>query len=91
MADRNEMHMIRQELTTLNLRVGLVYDALKGNDLLKDGGIVGDIVDLKTEQKTINKRIDEYESKEKLRRVYTSILWVIAGFLSALFVQRLFK
>jgi hypothetical protein len=82
-----DMGLIRENLTTLNSRVQLVYNAITGNDLTKDGGMVQDIRELRELCRRQGERIETLEKKEVAKSLYVKILWLALGAIVTLILK----
>lgn len=89
------MDELRQELDTIKKKVGDIYDALLGNGILKDGGLVGKIKHIEAEQEVIKKELAEIKTGYAKAEVYQKIMWgAIGGVVMSVFayvVQLLFS
>jgi len=77
---------IKNGLTTLSMKVAMVYDALKGNELSGDGGLVKDINNIKKETKELEKRIVLVEKGQSRNDIYIYIISGFAGVLITLII-----
>lgn len=93
-----DIHEIKNAMTKLSVRVELVYGALVGNELLKDGGLVNVIFHLRAEVKAldiridgVDERIDGIDKKEAQRRLYVKIIWAALAVIATIIIERIFS
>lgn len=70
-----DVHEIKNTLTKFDVRLQLVYNSLVGNEISRDGGLVGDILNQAAEIKALEKRVEAIEKAETKRRFYVNIIW----------------
>lgn len=86
-----DIHTIKNALTTLGLKVELVYAALTGNEISKDEGLVGEIKQQKESIRKLSERVDKVEKNESKRQVYVTIIWAAIGFILAMLFNHFWK
>lgn len=74
-----DVHEIKNTLQKFGIRLELMHNALVGNEILKDGGIVADLINQKAEIMALTKRVQAVESQEAKRQVYIRIIWGVVG------------
>ena len=88
---KSDIHTIKNNLTTLGLKLELVYAALTGNEISKDEGLVGDIKGQKKALEKLTERVDVIEKKENKRQIYLHIIYGAIGFIIALILNYFFN
>jgi hypothetical protein len=81
-----DMQELREELDTIKNKVDKIYDALLGNGILKDGGLVGKIRHIESEQEVIKKELAEIKTGYAKIEVYQKIMWGALGTVSGLVI-----
>ncbi len=79
-----DIHAIKNALTTFGVRLEVVYNALVGNEITKDGGLVKTVIEQKAEIMLLNDRIEAVEKQEDSRQQLIKIIWAIGSFLAAM-------
>lgn len=74
-----DVHEIKNTLTKFGMKLELVYNALIGNEILKDGGLVADLLIQKSEIRALTQRVNVLEGREDKRQVYIRITWGVVG------------
>lgn len=87
----DDIHMIKNTLTKLNLRLSVVYAALVGNEIAQDGGLVKDIKDIENEMAELTKKVMVIEKSEAKRAVYIKIIWGMVGGIIVFILNYFFK
>lgn len=82
-----DVHEIKNTLQKFGLKLEIVHNALVGNEILKDGGIVADLLTQKAEIMALTKRVLAVEAKEDKRQVYIRITWGAVGALLAVLLN----
>src|SRR5690348_13094627 len=88
---KTDIHTIKNALTTLGLKVELVYAALTGNEISKDEGLVGEIKQQKIRINKIEERVENLEKNENKRQIYVTIIWAAIGFILAMVFNHFWK
>jgi hypothetical protein len=81
-----DMQELREELDTIKKKVGDIYDALLGNGILKDGGLVGKIKHIESEQMLMKVEIAAIKKGYEKIEVYQKIMWGAMGTVSGLVI-----
>ena len=85
---------LRTYLTTLQKKLDDVHNALIGNSITQDGGLVYRVVQLEIQVKNALEDIADGKTKNKVSDVYKKILWgaaciiaggIITGIISVIF------
>lgn len=85
-----DVHDIKNTLTKFDVRLQLVYNSLVGNEISRDGGLVGDILSQGIEIKLLEKRIEAIERSETKRRLYVNIIWAALSAIAVMILERFF-
>lgn len=86
-----DVHEIKNTLTRFGLRLELVYNALQGNELSKDGGLVAEIIEQKNTIKDLGKRVEKVEQQEGQRRLYVNIIWAALAAIGTMIISHFFN
>lgn len=90
-----EMGNLKEQMDGVSNKVDEIYYALLGNTLTKDGGLIGRVIQLETDKKVLEKRVEVLESEKKQSDIYVKILWAAGGvvctMLLTLLLNYLFK
>lgn len=84
-----DIHLIKNSLTKLETRLFNLHTALAGNEISKDGGLIGRIIESEKELALLTVRVETVEKKESQRRLYIRIIYGAVGFLLALAISYL--
>lgn len=76
---QEEIHSIKRDVSIIGDKLNQVLDALVGNTLSKDGGIVGRIVELENQITKSNRRLYDIERVYKEKLFYMKTMWFVAG------------
>lgn len=63
----------------INKKVSLMYHALVGNEITKDGGLIQRVTDIESDLKKQEQRMDQFHDKLTMLKVYEKVLWLTAG------------
>lgn len=83
--------IIRKEIGDIRITVNEVKEALVGNGLAKDGGLVQRIIDTETRQDELEKRFNTIEKNEDKRALYVHIIWAMGGVIATAIVVALIR
>jgi predicted ATPase len=75
----SDINSIKNNLSSLGMKVSLVYDALVGNEIAKDGGLVEEIKKMKEFEKSILARVTKVEEDQEKKQLYINIIWGAVG------------
>lgn len=78
-----ELQQMRTDITNMKGKVDKMFYALMGNEIGKDGGLVGRIEDLETITDEHGKSIQELKEKDIKIEVYQKVMWTSIGFAAA--------
>lgn len=76
---KQEMENLKGEFGKLSTKMDTVISALMGNDLTKDGGLVGRIIDLEKSVAVMEEKIEKLENEKSKSEIYVKILWAAGG------------
>lgn len=74
---------MQKDIHEIKQKVDQVFNALLGNQLTQDGGLVGRIMDLEKENSDLRKKIEDIESKGAKSDIKMNIIWAVGGVLAA--------
>lgn len=80
---QNELLQIRTDMKDMKGKVDEMYNALMGNRITKDGGLVGRIEDLEKSDEKLDGRVSKLEDNHIRLQVYQRIMWTSVGFVAA--------
>jgi hypothetical protein len=86
-----DINAIKNNLSTFGMKLEMVYAALVGNEIAKDGGLVADIAGQQKQILRLKERIEKVEAKESKRQLYVNIIWGAVSAIIALIVTHFFK
>lgn len=86
---QQDIHEIKNSMTSLKVKVELVYNSLVGNELTKDGGLINVIFNIKSDVKILEKKVEEIEKKESQKRLYVKIIWAALAVILTIVIERL--
>jgi hypothetical protein len=89
--DANELIEVKQEVRKLAIKLGKVHDALIGNEINKDGGLVKRLNDAEDALEALRKSIIEIEKAATKKQVYINIIYLMGGSILTLFINHFFK
>jgi hypothetical protein len=87
----DDIHVIKNNLTTFGLKLELVYAALTGNEISKDEGLVGEIKQQKLELQKLTIRVEIMETKERKRQIYVNIIYAAVGVIMTVIFEYFIK
>jgi hypothetical protein len=82
---------IKNNLSAFGMKLEMVYAALVGNEIAKDGGLVADIAGQQRQISRLKERIEKVEKNETRKHVYINILWAVAGVVATFVLTHIFK
>jgi hypothetical protein len=79
---RSDVHLIKNEITSMKLKMDILHNALVGSELSADGGLIKRIVEAEKEVVDLERRVLSLEKKENNNSLYVKLIWglVSAGF-----------
>lgn len=86
-----DVHDIKNQLQKQGLRLELIYNALNGNELSKDGGLIAEIASQRGTIEDLSKRVADVEKKESQRQLYVRIIWAALSVIATLVASYFFK
>ena len=86
-----DIHNIKNNLTSLGMKVDSMFFALVGSEITKDGGIVNENKELKFELSLIKRKVEELEKKDVRRGVYITLVWMALTAFITILIQRFLK
>lgn len=89
--DNNELFEVKQEVRKLAVKLGKVHDALIGNEINKDGGIVKRLTDAEEGLAVVQASIVKIEKEAAKKGVYVNIIYLMGGGLVTLIINHFFK
>lgn len=78
-ATQHDISEIKSEVTLLSIKLTKVHDALIGNEMSKDGGLVQRIIDSEQEVEKLKTRISTLESISNRQAFYVKVIWGLGG------------
>lgn len=81
--NENELRDMRTDITNMKAKVDKMYYALMGNEIGKDGGLVGRIEELEVVTEKHDKSIQDLKDTNVKVLVYQKIMWTAIGFAAA--------
>ena len=88
---KTDIHSIKNKMTAFGARLELLYAALVGNEISKDGGLVADISEHKVGMMELSKRMDRLEKSDAKKSIYVNIIWGAAGAIIYMIAQHFIK
>ena len=76
---QNDVAAIKTEVATLGMKVDKMYIALMGSDIAKDGGLVGRIQQLETENEELREELDTIKTNAVKSDLYLKWIWGLVG------------
>lgn len=70
---------LQTDIKDMKGKVDTMFFALMGNEIAKDGGLVGRIETLETVHEKIDERMTKIETTHTKLEVYQKVMWVFAG------------
>jgi hypothetical protein len=89
--EQNELFEIKQDVRKLAIKLTKVHDALIGNEINKDGGIVKRLIDAEEGLEVVKKAITEIEKQATKKGVYVNIIYLMGGGIVTLIINHFFK
>ncbi|HXS58997.1 MAG TPA: hypothetical protein VN726_22895 [Hanamia sp.] len=86
-----DINAIKNNLSSFGMKLEMVYAALVGNEISKDGGLVADIAGQQKQILRLKERIEKVEAKETKRQLYVNIIWAAVTGIIVLILSHLFK
>lgn len=77
-----EMTEVKKDLHEMKSQMNEMYQALIGNKVLNDGGLVGRVHKIEEHMEKLEIRIESIESKSSKMEVYQKIMWSCLGAVS---------
>lgn len=87
----HDINAIKNNLSTFGMKLEMVYAALVGNEIAKDGGLVADIVSQQKQILRLKERIEKVEARESKRQLYLNIIWGAVGVIITLIITHFFN
>lgn len=83
---QNEIRQVKIEVGEIAKQVSEVHQALIGNALAKDGGLVRRVEECETAVLELNQKIDDLTREADKKEIYIRWLWALAtGFITTVF------
>ena len=79
-----DINAIKNNLSAFGMKLEMVYAALVGNEIAKDGGIVADIMHQSEQLKKLAERVQKVEERESKRQVYVRIIYACVAMIVTL-------
>ena len=79
-----DINAIKNNLSAFGMKLEMVYAALVGNEIAKDGGIVADIMHQREQIKELAERVQKVEERESKRQVYVRIIYACVAMIVTL-------
>ena len=79
-----DINAIKNNLSAFGMKLEMVYAALVGNEIAKDGGIVADIMHQRDQIKELAERVQKVEERESKRQVYVRIIYACVAMIVTL-------
>jgi len=70
-----DINAIKNNLSAFGMKLEMVYAALVGNEISKDGGLVADIAGQQRQISRLKERIEKVEKSENKRHLYVNLIW----------------
>lgn len=86
-----DINSIKNNLSAFGMKLEMVYAALVGNEISKDGGLVADIAGQQKQISRLKERIERVERSESKRRFYVNLIWGAVCSIIALIIGHFFK
>jgi outer membrane murein-binding lipoprotein Lpp len=84
---KDKMDGLEKDMRDLSSKMGNLYIAILGSDITKDGGMVGRIIQLEAQVKTLESKVEEMETAKVKTELYVKIMWGMVGaFASGIFL-----
>ena len=87
---QNDIRAIRKEVETVAEKVNDVHQALIGNSLAKDGGIVQRLHDCERDVEFLRTKVIDIEKNNVKAGVYMKVIWGMAGIILAALLNHFF-
>jgi hypothetical protein len=78
-----ELQQLRTDMKDMKGKVDKMFYALMGNEIAKDGGLVGRIEHLETVFEKMEEKVDKLSETNIKMQVYQRIMWTSIGFVAA--------
>lgn len=88
---QEDIRIIKNDVAEIGTKLNLVLDALVGNSLSKDGGVVKRMFDIESLIPKVNSRLAEVERVYKEKLFYMKVLWFVGGGFLMTLVSLIFK
>lgn len=83
---QHDINLIKNNLSTFGLKLSLVYDALVGNEIAKDGGLVEEIKKMKEFNRSLSSRVSKVERDQTRKQLYINIIYGAVGVIITLLI-----
>lgn len=84
-----DIHIIKNSLSKLEVRLTTLHMALTGSVITNDGGLIVRIAESEKEIRILAGRVDAVEKRDSQRRLYIRIIYGAVGFLLSLAISYL--
>lgn len=81
---QEDIRVIKQDVSKLSSTLYEVHQAIVGNSMSRDGGIVQRVIDLETEASILGDRVLAVEKKRIKTDLYIRIIWGCGGVIGSL-------
>lgn len=76
---QEDIRLIKQDVSKLSNTLSEVHQAIIGNSMTRDGGIVQRVIDLENEASSLSNRIIAISAKMTKAELYVKIIWAMGG------------
>jgi len=75
----DQMDEFKRQLEDVSSKVSMMFYALMGNDLTKDGGLIRRIDEIEHRLVETDKKILKIAQQQEKSRIYVNLIWAAAG------------
>jgi len=76
---RSDVHLIKNEITSIKLKLTILHNALVGSELTSDGGLIKRIIESEGDLDKLREKIYKLEKRDDSLALYVRIIWALVS------------
>lgn len=76
---KQQMDNLKTDVEEMSSKIDDLHNALMGNKLVQDGGLIGRIIELEKDNELLTTRVEILEKEKSKSDIYIRIMWGLGG------------